>query len=146
MGGLVEGKGRFHLPCEPTRSTLNIIWSWEGLKARAFPPPGPPGPLSLFLSLSLSLSHSLHLSHSLSLTHTLSLQHHLPHDPELKAPLAAALCTLVELLLNSGQDLPAVEAECEALLQQAAAVDAGSPEPLQVRARDGLLESRISGS
>jgi hypothetical protein len=33
------------------------------------------------------------------------LQHHLPSDPELNAPLAAALCTLVELLLNSGKEV-----------------------------------------
>ena len=38
------------------------------------------------------------------------LQHHLPHDPELKSPLAAALCTLVELLLNSGKEVRSLAA------------------------------------
>jgi hypothetical protein len=40
-GLALEAKGRFHLPCESTRSTLNSIWSC-GLPleaARAFPPP-----------------------------------------------------------------------------------------------------------
>jgi hypothetical protein len=44
-----QGKGRFHLPCEPTRSTLNIIWScglFEG-KGVSTSRVSPPGPLSI---------------------------------------------------------------------------------------------------
>jgi hypothetical protein len=42
----VRRQGRFHLPCEPTRSTLNIIWSCgllegKGVSTSRVSPPGP---------------------------------------------------------------------------------------------------------
>eukprot|EP00854_Cymbomonas_tetramitiformis_P004181 gene4181-5159_t len=55
-------------------------------------------------------------------------------QPELKATLAEALCSLAELLLNHSEELEKVQEEAESLVKAALEADPSSPEPLQVMA------------
>lgn len=45
--------------------------------------------------------------------------------------LAGALCSLAELLLGSAEDVSAVAAECQQVLDRAGQIHPDSPEPLQ---------------
>jgi hypothetical protein len=71
----VSRQGRFHLACEPTRSSLNIIWSsglFEG-KGVSSSRVSPPGPLSLSSPLTThSPTHTPTLALSLSRPRTLA--------------------------------------------------------------------------
>jgi len=58
------------------------------------------------------------------------LQVEVQGDEGLKAPLTSALCSLVELLLNSAP-VEQVDKECEALLTEAMRIDPASVEPMQ---------------